>query len=96
MRNPRLMMDVRRRSSIIANTMPRELLRVRLRQQRRYYLLSIGNDPSKASSNSWEYMFAASLAGVKGLSGCAGRQNSKSDPVQKPIVLELEERPMLH
>lgn len=59
-------------------------------------ILRIGNDPSKASSNSWEYIFAASLAGVKGLSGCAGRQNSKSDPVQKPIVLELEERPMLH
>jgi hypothetical protein len=32
-----------------------------------------------------------SLTGVKGLSGRAVRQNSKSDPVQGPIVLELEE-----
>jgi hypothetical protein len=31
-----------------------------------------------------------SLAGVKGLFGCAVRQNSKSDPVQGRIVLELE------
>ena len=37
-----------------------------------------------------------SLAGVKGPSGCAVRQNSKSDPVQGPVVLELEERPLLH
>jgi hypothetical protein len=35
-----------------------------------------------------------SLAGVKGPSGCAVRQNSKSDPVQGPVVLEPEERPI--
>jgi hypothetical protein len=33
-----------------------------------------------------------SLAGLKGLSGCAVRQNSKIDSVRGPIVLELEER----
>lgn len=36
----------------------------------------------------------ASLAGVKGLSGCAVRQNSKSDLVQGPDVLKLEEQPI--
>jgi hypothetical protein len=29
---------------------------------------------------------------VKGLSGCVVRQNSKSDLVQGPVVLELEKR----
>jgi hypothetical protein len=39
---------------------------------------------------SWEYIFnLPSLTGVKGPSGCAVRQNSKSDPVQGLIVLEL-------
>ncbi len=35
-----------------------------------------------------------SLTGVKGPSGCAVRQNSKSDLVQGPVVLELEEGPI--
>jgi len=37
-----------------------------------------------------------SLAGVRGPSGCAVQQNSKSDPVQELSVLELEERLLLH
>jgi hypothetical protein len=51
MPNPRLIMDVRRLSLIIATTMPRELLGVHLRQRRRYHLLSIGNCPFTAFSN---------------------------------------------
>jgi hypothetical protein len=43
---------------------------------------------------SWEYILLPSLAGVKGPSGCAVRQNSKSDLVQGPVVLELEEGPI--
>ena len=35
-----------------------------------------------------------SLAGVKGPLGCAVRQNSKSDLVHRPIVLELEVEPI--
>jgi hypothetical protein len=35
-----------------------------------------------------------SLAGVKGPSGCAVRKNSKSDLVQRPVVLELEKGPI--
>jgi len=35
-----------------------------------------------------------SLTGVKGRSGCAVQQNSKSDLVQGPAVLELEEEPI--
>jgi len=35
-----------------------------------------------------------SLTGVKGPSGCAIRQNSKSDLVQGPVVLKLEEGPI--
>jgi hypothetical protein len=35
-----------------------------------------------------------SLTGVKGPSGCAVQQNSKSDLVQGPVVLELEEGPI--
>jgi hypothetical protein len=50
-RSPRLMTDVRRPSSIIATTMARELLGVRLRHQRPHQLLSIRSGPSKASSN---------------------------------------------
>jgi hypothetical protein len=44
-------MDFHQPSSIIAITMPRELLGVRLRHQRRYHLLSLGNNPSNAFSN---------------------------------------------
>jgi hypothetical protein len=50
-RSPGLMTDVCRPSSVITTTMPRELLGARLRQQRRYQLLSIGSGPSKASLN---------------------------------------------
>jgi hypothetical protein len=50
-RSPRLMSDIRRPSSMTSNTMSHELLRVPLRQQRRYQSLSIRNGPSKASSN---------------------------------------------
>jgi len=46
-RSPRLIMDVGRLSSIIATNMPGELLGTRVRQQRRYQLLSIKNCPSK-------------------------------------------------
>jgi hypothetical protein len=35
-----------------------------------------------------------SLTGVKGPSWCAVRQNSKSDLVQGPVILELEEGPI--
>ena len=34
----------------------------------------------------WNTSLPPSLAGVKGPSGCAIRQNSKSDPVQQPIA----------
>ncbi|KAN0102196.1 hypothetical protein V8E51_012706 [Hyaloscypha variabilis] len=50
-RNPRLMSDIRRPSSMTSSTMSHKLLRVPLRQQRRYQSLSIRNGPSKASSN---------------------------------------------
>jgi hypothetical protein len=49
--SPHLIMDVGRLSSIIATNMPGELLGTRVRQQRRYQLLSIKNCPSKVVSN---------------------------------------------
>jgi hypothetical protein len=50
-RSPNLITVICRISSIKATDMPREVLGVRLRQQRQYQLLSIRNGPSKASSN---------------------------------------------
>jgi hypothetical protein len=49
--NFRLMIDFHQSSSIVAITMPREYLGVRLRHQRRYYLLSLRNSPSNAFLN---------------------------------------------
>ncbi|PVH67637.1 hypothetical protein DL98DRAFT_639498 [Cadophora sp. DSE1049] len=50
-RSPRLMLDVRRPSSMTSSTVSHELLGVPLRQQRRYQSLSIRNGPSKDSSS---------------------------------------------
>jgi hypothetical protein len=50
-RSPKLITVICRISSIKATDMPREVLGVRLRQQRQYQLLSIRNGLSKASSN---------------------------------------------
>jgi hypothetical protein len=43
---------------------------------------------------SWEYIFAELPHRSEGPSGCAVRQNSKSDLAQGPVVLELEEGPI--
>jgi hypothetical protein len=50
-RSPRLIIDVGRLSSIIATNTPGEPLGTRVRQQRRYQLLSIKNCPSNVVSN---------------------------------------------